>query len=234
MNKWPAASLSAALLATTAQAGPLDFFVSQTGSPHTTVIDFDKPLPPGITVNFFNDKGGIVQGTVVGSHVAPIFGGVLTTGKYGSTYAGDANIVFPGPQKNLEIGWGTPDGSPQDPYQWLDLYQGVTLIGTVQGWRVRNACETTFHTAECFVHVISDTPFGHLRLHSEFPSFEFYKPATDPAGQQFIPEPVSLAVLSVGLAGFGMVRRQVRASLEKAARLAKRREARAQRQSASG
>src|SRR5438105_1850351 len=91
--KLPALTLTAALLASAAQAGPLSFTVSVDPplGQGLSVIDFDNPPPAGDTLTFSDPvNGGIATGTVVASHVQP----AQSTGNYATTSAGYAAITF--------------------------------------------------------------------------------------------------------------------------------------------
>jgi hypothetical protein len=168
----------------------------------------------GIQVSFTGD-GKIVQGAASGLYAAPYlsnFNGTAfgdpTNGPdstyYVTTGVGGAKLSFPGQEHYVGLLWGSVDT-----YNWLEFYNGATLVGTVTGTDVNlSANGDQGMNGTFYVNMISTLAFDSIVARSSSYAFEFDNVAYDTSQNVLTPEPLSLALFGTGLALFAARRRR--------------------------
>lgn len=159
--------------------------------------------------------GRIVQGSVAGQYAAPVTGGtvanpVLTAAPYLSTETGTITLGFAQAQSYLGLLWGSVG-----PGDELDLLNGSTTVATVSGPQVMSAASSFNSTdgAQGFggseytlVNLIGGTFTEAVLRQNGQNSFEASTVEYSAANQAApAPEPASIALISVGILGAGLL-----------------------------
>lgn len=177
----------------------------------------------GYTISFTGEAStqGVVNGTLANTHAVPVAGvmngnATYLTGDYNSALTsnvansgnylssgntGTIRISFTTAQTSLALLWGSIDSS-----NLLTFSNGDTVTGTQVQLAAANFASNGFQGPGGSAYVsITDSPFTSVTLSSTNIAFE----ANGIAGSNApfnVPEPISLSLLGMSLAGLGLVR----------------------------
>ena len=154
---------------------------------------------------YISNGNGALFGTIDG----PDETHYLTTG------IGSVTLSLPDSEKYIGLLWGSVDD-----YNTLSLYSGGvggTLVGTVTGDNVTiSPTGDQGVNGTYYVNINSDDAFDTVVASSTQYAFEFDNVAFNPERiihQDRVPEPASLAMFAVGVAGLGRLRRKKRPAI---------------------
>jgi hypothetical protein len=112
-------------------------------------------------------------------------------------------LTLPGQTQYLGLLWGSVDT-----YNTLSLYDGSTLVGVVTGSQIAASADgNEGASGTYYVNITSTQNFDTVVASSSQYAFEFDNVAYNPTP---LPEPVSLGLLGLGIAGLGATRRRAR------------------------
>ena len=214
-----ALGISAALFAGVANAS-LIVTASVGGAPTgLSYVNFDNlglgnagGASGGLGVSFTGD-GGVVMGALGGKYAAPYVSGGngapfgnangVDASHYLSTGIGSVTLLMPGETNYLGLLWGSVDG-----YNLLSLYDGNTLVGSVQGAAVvASPTGNQGINGTYYVNISSSLNFNKVVASSSGYAFEFDNVAYNPTS---VPEPATLGLVGLGLLGAAAARRRQR------------------------
>jgi hypothetical protein len=176
---------------------------------------FTEPNANGGSLFFSPGLGGggaIVQGSVSGSYAQPAgaSGNYLATGFSGMSGTVSEEMQLSGLHDYLGLYWGSID-----PYNTLNLYNGSTLVGTINGDQVGAPAsgDQTSGGTNRYVNITSDEAFNRVEFVTTDPAFEVDNIALTAALVTSVPELSTWAMLILGFASVGLMayRRKVQA-----------------------
>lgn len=202
------------LAAPAAYADPISVSASVGGVPTgTSYENFDLvPLGSGAFITgsgvavSFTGGAAAVSGPLGGVYAPPYLShdngvafGDLTNGQDATTYlttgTGTVTLSFASEMKYLGLLWGSVDT-----FNWLDFYNGGTLIGTIHGTDVTASANGDQGASGTFyVNVNSLVGFDRVVANSSSNAFEFDNVAFNPTNPFQVPEPGETGVFLFGL-----------------------------------
>jgi hypothetical protein len=175
----------------------------------TVTGSFTESNVNGGTLSFSPGLGGggaIVQGSVSGSYAQPAgtSGNYFATGFSGMTGTVSEDVSLTGLHNYLGLYWGSIDS-----YNTINLYNGSTLVGTINGDQVASPATGDQTSAETnrYVNILSDQLFDRIEFVSASPAFEVDDLALTAAVTSAVPEVSTWAMMLIGFLGIGLLSR---------------------------
>jgi hypothetical protein len=193
----------------------------------TAFSNATQATPDGITVSF-SGLSKTYQGTTVNVSAAPylsnnngtLFGDAANgpdTTTYLSANQGALTMTLPNDSNYIGLLWGSVDT-----YNTLYLYENNMLVGAVTNLNFDlNANGSQQADGTYYVNINSDVAFDKVVIDcSGSTAFEIDNVAYDQQGQEepepTVPEPASLSLIGLGLAGVAALRRRAKSARSRA------------------
>jgi hypothetical protein len=169
----------------------------------------------GIAVSFTSD-GQTVLGAAGGLYAAPYisnssgapFGDPTASGpdatRYLSTGIGSVTLLLPGAMQYFGLLWGSVDT-----YNRLEFFSGSSSVGFLTGLDVAaSANGDQGINGTYYVNILSDLDFDRVVASSSSYAFEFDNVSFDETDPAAVTEPLSFALLGIGLFTIAAMRRR--------------------------